>query len=271
MRSGDVALDKDGRFELAGLESRYWKVTCTARGFEPASTTVFVPDDDRQRTVDFELVPTTPHLVFIVHLRTPEGHSLREPIGKGAGIDPSLTLGVICVASRPTRGSKLPTDARFFACRATALDPGDEARKDLQPEADDAWFRVDLPSRESGWCCVLRDEVVLDTASFGAVTSRVDLVVPLDGLPRATGGLRVHVVDDRTGAAVPYALARVHDAAATDGGWIADEKGKLVIDRIAAGSAELDVWSTAFQVSNLHAVVQPGAEIDVGTVRLKPK
>lgn len=251
----------ESAYALPGLGfGTYW-VTATATGYRPLQTKVDLGLDRPRLRIDFTLQKA---VELRVRVEAPGGRSLSEVMLETRAPIAARLLAAVATREPPGKtfvaipGERNETEVGHFQSR-------DQRLTDLPADCIGIlYLDGDPPVHVS----LVHHHAVLQTQRLDVGRNEVTFVVAPADLVAGLATIRVHVVDDATGAAV--AAARVMSCGGThnDAGVATDAMGIAELDRREPGMLDLKIWAEGYETFRKPVDALPGTKQDMGTIRL---
>jgi RNA polymerase sigma factor (sigma-70 family) len=264
-----------GAYAIAGLAPGKWSLELRVPGFRTVERTFDVAEGDAARRLD---LVASRAVTIPVWIETPKGTPLFDACphpGKGHERHSCLFthLAIVALADAPPEQFP-PNDSansshlgvgRFLARSDHPLHWSEETPP-LPAGADGAIVTARRPPL---WVALLLKHVVVAHVRVDDPEAGVRLVVDPEAITRLTGSVHLRVVDPETHA--PLAKRQIF-AGDRQGWWHAevftDADGVARIVDVPPGLLPIDFWETEREELSLRVRVDPGADVDAGTVAL---
>lgn len=260
--------DAAGRFAIPGLLPAGYRVDVRSPGFRERSIDFDVPAGVEWLRQDVALSRSWELRVWI---DVPDGTPISRSLAALRKERPSLwRLAVAAVATVDPPPERFPAtdlaETPFGSGRWISAEERIDRNRSGLPKG--CAGRLELPEDRPMYVSAVLRDVVLATERVDARQTEVKLVVPFEAVVDSLCTVKLRVVDALTGQAAPEARVALHDAQSGGGGEPVGEDGRIELSHQRPGILHLAVRASDRITRPLAVVLQPGAIVDLGEIRI---
>jgi hypothetical protein len=194
---------------------------------------------------------------MVVRLRARGGGAFTDGL-RGDDVPLATLLHPVFVDACPARGADLPPGTKMMSFKGALKDAS----------GTDEWYDVTLSTAQSGCCCLMIGDHVLDVVAFASAVTSVTLETSIEDVHRATGSVRFIILDAVTKKALVGAQATLRPASGP--ALVAETFNEGIVDypHVLPGDAQLEIDAPGHAHGKQKLTIHAGEETDLGTLSL---